>query len=296
MKLSVVILNWNAAADTDRAVRSVKAWDAETLGGSPTLWVVDNGSQEPGVEELEREHPEARFLRAGDNLGFAGGNNLGISAALDLGSEAVLLLNNDASVDEQSVAAMLATLESEACIGVVGPTLWDGETLLSVGGKDIALHGATHLKPRCLPQSVLDVDYVSGTVALVARQVFETVGLLDEDFFFAGEMADLCLRARQQGFRCVTEPRATATHDLQRSSELRERLHAYYVLRNRFLFIQKHYASQRMRLRLAWTARGAWGFVSALVRGNLPRARSLGLGLVDGWRGRFGRPIHRALS
>ena len=47
-KLSVVILNWNAAEDTASCLRSVRAWEATGLAGRPTICVVDNGSRPPG--------------------------------------------------------------------------------------------------------------------------------------------------------------------------------------------------------------------------------------------------------
>ena len=210
MKLSVVILNWNAAQDTATCLRSVQAWEPTGLVGRPAIWVVDNGSRPPGIEPVRREFPDVHVVQSPTNRGFGGGSNLGIEAALDSGADAVLLLNNDASVDASSVATMLATLGSDPAIGVVGPTVWHQRRCVSAGGRDIARHGVTHLRLREPPTAQLDVDYVPGTIALVKRQVFEQVGLLDEDYFFGGEMADLCHRARLRGFRSVTDPRARA--------------------------------------------------------------------------------------
>ena len=296
MKLSVVILNWNAAEDTAACLRSVRAWEATALVGRPVIWVVDNGSRPPGIDPIRSEFPEVYALQSPINQGFAGGSNLGIEAALEGGSDAVLLLNNDATVDASSVAAMLATLGSHPAIGVVGPTVWHRGRCVSAGGRNIARHAVTHLKLREPPTTLLDVDYVSGVAALVKRQVFERVGLLDEDYFFAGEMADLCHRARLRGFRSVTDPRARARHDLERSSELRQALHRYYIVRNRFLFVRKHYPRQRAWFDARWVVRGALTALAALFHGNRHGARAATLGVVDGLRGRFGGQNDRVLS
>jgi hypothetical protein len=295
MRLSVVILNWNAAEDTMACLRSVQAWEATGVIGRPAIWVVDNGSCPPEIEAVREQFPRAHVLRSLTNRGFAGGNNLGIEAALGSGTDAVLLLNNDASVDASSVVAMLATLGSDPAIGVVGPTIWHQGTCVSAGGRDIARHGVTHLRPSEPPTTLLDVDYVSGTVALVKRQVFERVGLLDEDYFFAGEMADLCHRARLRGFRSVTDPRARARHDLDRSSRQRRTLHPYYIVRNRFLFVRKHYPRRRAWLYPRWIARAAVTTLAALYRGNWRGARAVTLGVLDGVRGRFGGQNERVL-
>jgi GT2 family glycosyltransferase len=294
VRLSVVILNWNAAEDTAACVRSVRAW--ESLGGPnrPAIWVVDNGSDPPGIAPIRREFPEVYALESLVNRGFGGGCNIGIRAALDHGSEAVLLLNNDASVDASSVAALLATLESDPSIGVVGPTLWHRERCISAGGRNVALYANTHLRPRVPPVAPLNVDYVPGTVALIRREVFNRVGLLDEDFFFSGEMADLCQRARARGLRSVTEPRARARHNLDRSARVRQTLHIYYIVRNRFLFVRKHLPRRRAWLYARWVARAALTALVAVARGRPQRAGAVARGVLDGLRGRFGEQRVRA--
>jgi hypothetical protein len=296
MKLAVVILNWNALEDTAACLRSVQAWETAGFPVRPALWVVDNGSRAPGIEPVRREFPEVHVLASPVNRGFAGGSNLGIEAALAGGSDAILLLNNDAAVDSSSVAALLATLGSDPGIGVVGPTLWHRGRCVSAGGRNIARYRVTHLRLREPPASLLEVDYVPGTVALVRRQVFDAVGLLDEDYFFGGEMADLCHRARRHGLRSVTDPRARAVHDLDRSSRERRTLHLYYIVRNRFLFVRKHYPRRRAWLVPVWTG---WATLTALValgRGDSRRARAAALGVLDGVRGRFGGQNERVLA
>ncbi len=120
------------------------------------------------------------------------------------------------------------------------------------------------------------------------RRLFETVGSFDEEYFFAGEMADLCRRASQAGLRCVIDPSAQASHDVARSCEERQTLHAYYVIRNRFLYVRRHDPARQGRLFVLWTLRAAWAAARALVRGRLRSAGAIGLGLMHGWRGRFG--------
>jgi GT2 family glycosyltransferase len=296
MKLSVVVLNWNAARDTASCLRSVQAWEATGLVGPPAIWVVDNGSRPPGIEPVRREFPDVRVIESPTNRGFGGGTNLGIEAALGGGADAVLLLNNDASVDASSVAAMLATLGSDPAVGVVGPTIWHRGQCVSAGGRDIARHGVTHLRLREPPTALLDVDYVPGTTALVRRQVFERVGLLDEAYFFGGEMADLCHRARRLGFRSVTDPRARALHDLDRSSRDRQTLHLYYIFRNRFLFVRKHYPRRRAWLYARWAGRAGLTALAALGRGDRRRARAAVLSVIDGLGGRFGGQNERVLA
>ncbi len=296
MKLAVVVLNWNALADSERCIREVLDWQLPGTADPPTVWLVDNASEESGLDAFARRFPAVRVLKSETNLGFAAGNNLGISDALKWGADAILMLNNDATLSTHAVGRLVETLRELPDVGVVGPSLWCGERLLSVGGRDIAYHVLTHVVPRQLPSEPQDVGYVPGTVALVRRDVFDTVGVLDSDFFFSGELADLCRRATQAVFRCMTDPRALAFHDIGRSAELRDTLHAYYITRNRFLYVRKNYASKRAGLYCVWALRGARAALGALVHRRPAHARALALGVLDGLRGRFGGQNARVIG
>jgi hypothetical protein len=293
MKLAVVILNWNAAQDTIRCVQSISGWERV----EPQIWVVDNGSVDDSAECIARECYGVHLICTEFNLGFAGGNNRGIVEALANSDAPILLLNNDASIAEEDIIRLLDTLQANRQIGFVGPLLFDAERedmLLSAGGRD-PLHHHTHIYD--LPAGPVQVtDYVPGTVIIGRAEVFRKVGLLDEDYFFTMEVADLCIRARQHGYLSAIDTRAHAFHDLGRSSELREALHTYYIIRNRFLFIRKFHHKRRFWLY------GFWGLYSLALalKVSLERkpdtAQAMWMGLVDGLQGRFGGQNERVLS
>ncbi|SDE42194.1 hypothetical protein SAMN05421538_106193 [Paracoccus isoporae] len=117
--LSVVVLAYGAADLTLACLESL-------LDGGPTypemeVIVVDNGSpaeERARLREAAERAPQIRLIENGENLGFARGNNVGIEAA---GGEYVLLLNNDTVVPPGALSAMVAHLERDAQIGIVGP-------------------------------------------------------------------------------------------------------------------------------------------------------------------------------
>ncbi|MBU0704355.1 MAG: glycosyltransferase, partial [Chloroflexi bacterium] len=118
---AIVILNWNNATDTIATVRAIQAWEVLT----PTIWIVDNGSQDDSVERIRRECPGVRLLLSDHNRGFAAGNNMAIRQALADGQAAsFLLLNNDAVIDESGARQLLETLDRTGA-GIVGPILRD---------------------------------------------------------------------------------------------------------------------------------------------------------------------------
>ncbi|MDP2989467.1 MAG: hypothetical protein Q8O57_02750, partial [Kiritimatiellota bacterium] len=159
--------------------------------------------------------------------------------------------------------------------------------------RDIARHlGTRHECPAPdLPALIathrlLDVDYVPGTVALVRAEVFRTVGLFDEDYFFSGEMADFCRRAGEAGYASAVCTRAWATHEP--GGGARSTLYRYYTLRNRFLYIRKFHPSRRTLFACLWSAVGLAMVARSLIQGRPAEARAAWRALRDGLVGRFG--------
>lgn len=295
MELAVIILNWNAAADTIQCVQRLAGWSRL----QPTIWVVDNASTDGDADIIAASCPTVRLIRNHTNLGYAGGNNQALQPALARGDAPILLLNNDALVAEADVIRLVETLQSDPRIGFIGPLLYDAQQqdkLLAAGGQNIVRHLTSHLARLPGDQPVYEVDYVPGTVMLGRAGTFRTVGLLDAAYFFTGEIPDLCRRASQHGYQTVVDSRAKAFHALDRSANLRGTLYPYYIVRNRFLFIQKFYPHTRLFFYNFW---GLYSLVLSLKlqgQGQLAPARAIRLGLADGWQGRFGDQNERILA
>jgi len=295
IELAIIILNWNAADDTIRCLRHIASW--KNL--RPAVWVVDNASSDDSVEIISSACPNVHLVRNATNLGFAGGNNRGILEALSLGDVPILLLNNDAFIEEEDATRLLDTLQEHEQIGFVGPLLFAAsrpDKLLAAGGRNPVLHHHTHILELTTGEPVRIVECVPGTVLVVRAEVIRTVGLLDEDYFFNMEVADLCIQARQAGYVSVIDTRARAFHDTSRSSAFRETLYAYYIIRNRFLLTRKFYGGSKFLLYAFWTLYSLALIVKLQLEEKPAAARAVCLGLFDGLSGRFGRQNERVLS
>jgi GT2 family glycosyltransferase len=293
--LSVIILNWNAARDTIRCIRSVASWERPRA----KVWVVDNDSSDDSAAAISRACPDARLIRNPANLGFAGGNNVAITQALASHSAPILLLNNDAFISKDDVSRLLETLDTDDRIGFVGPLLYDADKqsrLLSAGGRNPVLHHHSHIQQLPVGDPIQTVEYVPGTVIIARAEVFRRVGLFDPDYFFTMEVADLCMRARQHGFFSAVDTGARATHALNRSSAFRETLYPYYIIRNRFLFIRRFYGVRRYPLFVMWASYSLALSIKVELNGKSAMARAVRLGLRDGLQGRFGGQNERVIS
>lgn len=293
--LHVVVVNWNAIDDTLRCVRALQAWSQLR----PAIWVVDNASHDGSADLLQQAYPEIRLIRNERNLGFAGGNNVALAQIIARSDAPILLLNNDAAIEEGSVRRLVQTLHTRERVSLVGPLLFEAgrpDRLLSAGGRDIALHPSSHLQHLRSGPALRPVCYVPGTVLIVRAALFRAVGLLDERYFFSGEIADLCARARSAGYTCLIDTRARAHHDLARSTPLRETVHVYYSIRNRFLYALKFHPRSRRTLDAFWFSYGLGMSVKARLSGKRAKARAARLAVTDGLRGRFGAQNERLLQ
>jgi GT2 family glycosyltransferase len=212
--------------------------------------------------------------------------------------EYILLLNTDAEISEAGVSRLIERLKANPQIAILGPLIHEGNDRVRrhlVGGRDIARYSSTRIAVqlgdlKSLPGYPLhEVGYVSGTVFLARGSVFEEVGFLDEQYFFSGEIADFCTRARDSGHKICVDLEVEAQHDSgQTPPPMRETLHVYYGLRNRFLYIRKHHASEKMKYFSYRTLVGVLALARALGQGRIAKARAIVLALTHAHTGQYG--------
>ncbi|MEM7333731.1 MAG: glycosyltransferase family 2 protein [Chloroflexota bacterium] len=293
MDLSVVVLNWNAAADTIACIRPLLKWTQIT----PAIWVVDNASADDSITQIQAALPQINLIPNPENLGFTGGTNLGVKAALEQSPAPILLLNNDARVAEADALRLCQTLQEHPDIGLIVPLLYeeDGEEFISAGGKNPAFHMQTRVHTFPNDDPIQIVETVSGTAAFTQAAMWHQAGFLEPDFFFSTEMADLSLRAKKHGFLAAVERRAKATHETNRSARFRSSLYTYYIVRNRFLVIRNHY-KWHLHLWVFWLAYTAVLALKLRLENQPKTATAVWLAFQDVLARRWGGQNERVLA
>lgn len=214
--VGIIVLNWNGLADTRECLQSL----FQMAGPARRIYVVDNGSGDDSVEALHREFSERIVLIANQrNLLYAGGNNVGILRALSDGCSHILLLNNDTVVDEQLLTELLEASEQHPD-AVLCPKIYYADrpnTLWYAGGKlNLRRARIAHRGIREMDHGQYDrleeTAWATGCALFASRKVFETVGLLDDNFRLYCEDVDFCLRAREAGFQTFYVPQARLWH------------------------------------------------------------------------------------
>ena len=201
MKLtSIIVLTFNELRFTQVCLEYIRRYTPEPY----ELIVVDNASTDGTVEYLVSQKDIKLTLNAKNN-GFAKGCNQGIRIA---SGDYILLLNNDTAVSPRWLENMIACLESDSSIGIVGPrsNYAKPPQLLKVEYTNMeeVLNFSTQFNSAGDPSKWFELEMAVGFCMLMKRDVINQVGLLDERFgigFFEDD--DYCRRAREKGFRIL---------------------------------------------------------------------------------------------
>lgn len=223
-KLSIIIVSYNTREILRDCLHSVY----ENIGLlTNEVFVVDNNSSDGSVEMITNEFPAATLICNSTNRGFAAANN---QALLQSTGDYILLLNSDTLIIGDVLNKSVEYMQHNPLVGIMG---------CRVLNKDFSLQYTCFRWPSlctlfltasgisCLPLKRLhgyekilswqrdterEVDVVTGCYLMVSRNAYNTIGGLDEDFFFYGEETDWCRRAREAGYKVKFSPVGEIIH------------------------------------------------------------------------------------
>lgn len=236
LDLAIVIVNYNTRDVLRNCLHSVHASRGSL---SFRTIVVDNHSTDGSADMVRTEYPWAQVIVCDHNGGYAYANNIGLRAAsfgIGAAPESLpryaLLLNPDTVLDPDVLNTMLAFMDADPTVGVVGPKLvredgsldkacrrsfptplvslyrFSGLSKLFPKSRRFGQYNVTYLD--CNTEA--EVDAVVGAFMLMRREALEQAGLLDEAFFMYGEDLDLCYRIKERGWRIIYHPQVTVLH------------------------------------------------------------------------------------
>jgi len=239
----VVVLSFEGRDDTLRCVTSLLEHAADHA-----VLVVDNGSHDGTLAELDERYPQVEKHQTGRNLGFAGGMNAGVSWGLSRGYATITVLNNDTVVEAGALDRLVAaateapTAVSPRIVYLTDPTRewFAGAVLDSRDG--LPRHTAPAESARLAASAATSggrypVELLAGCCITATAETWRLVGGFDERYFLNFEDSDWSLRARAAGVSLLVEPRATVAHRVSGSfvGEY-SYLGTYYYTRNLLLF------------------------------------------------------------
>ena len=209
---SIIVVAYNNLAFNRLCLESVLA---NTATPPFELIVVDNGSTDGTVEylrELAAFDSRVKPIFNATNRGFAPANNQGLAAAR---CELLVLLNNDTIVPPDWLSDLTEPLANPA-IGLVGPVTnragneAEIPTRYQTYGELVEFAGSHRNEHR---REHSEVERLILFCAAMRRDVYEKVGLLDEQFEVGMfEDDDFSFRVRQAGYQLLLVEDAFVHH------------------------------------------------------------------------------------
>jgi GT2 family glycosyltransferase len=266
-RVTMVIPNWNGSALLAKLLDDLKRQSHPVHRAI----VVDNGSTDDSAAVAGRAGAEVIAL--GSNTGFGPAVNRGIRSA---DAEWIGILNNDVSLDPDWLGRLMDRLGSGEAWYATGKLL-DARARDRIDGAfDALCRGGCawrcgHGRPDApLWNQSRQIRFPPFTAAVFRAELFDQVGLLDEQFESYLEDIDFGLRCAVAGITGLYVPEAVAYH--QGSATL-GRWHpdtVRRISRNQLLLVAKHYPAKWIS-RYGWPifiAQTLWG-VTALRHGCL---------------------------
>jgi GT2 family glycosyltransferase len=272
--------------------------------------VTDNASGDDGTaSRVAAQFPAVRWVENERNLGYGRAHNQALRGA---DAPYLLVLNADATLQPDTLGRLVAELDAEPSLAVVGPRLRypDGRPQPSrrrfpqaatffvestqlqrfVPSNPLLNHYYVADRPDDQPQ---DVDWLVGACLLVRARAATEVGLFDERYFLYSEEIDWCRRFRAAGWGIRYLPSVEVVHVEGASTRQAPAQRAAHFWRQRLRYVESWHgprlaAALRACLLLETAARTAEESVG-LLRGSRVDERLAHLreiqALVGGLRG-----------
>ena len=282
--MSVVVVNWNRR---DLLRSCLQSLERQELKQAFEVIVVDNGSADGSAEMAAAEFAanpalNLKLIRNQDNRGFCAANNQGFAAS---GSDLIALLNNDAEADPHWLSSLADAFESRPEIGMAASKILVHEDPRRIDKAGHLIYPDGQNRGRGSGEldigqydRVEEVLWPDGCAAMYRRAMLDQIGGFDEDFFAYADDAELGLRARIAGWKCLYVPQAVVRHHRGATLGVRSSRRLELIERNRVLLAAKLFPWSLLWLNGVYYALRLAAGLWAALRGRGEVGRYAGFG------------------
>lgn len=247
-ELSIIIISYNTKKITRECIESIYL----SKPNIPfEIIVIDNTSSDGSVEmlqALQKEHNNIVLVENKENTGFAKANNQGVKLAQ---GSYILLLNSDTLILDDALSSLMSFFkENEDHMHFLGAKLLNADKspqascgpfyTLPVIFAALFFRGDYWGLTRYSPDTVKEVDWISGACILTKKEYYNTVNGFDEQIFMYMDEIDLLYRAKKQNMRVFFYPKSRIIHLGSASSGGRS-FPVQQVYKGFMYFYRKHY-------------------------------------------------------
>jgi GT2 family glycosyltransferase len=245
----VVVVTWNRR---DLLRSCLQSLTRQNLNQPFEVVVVDNGSDDGSPEMVLQEYGKSttfppkftlRLIRNSQNRGFCAANNQGFAVS---DTEFVALLNNDAEADSDWLEKLATAFDRRADIGMAASKILVHEDPRRIDKAGHLIYPDGQNRGRGSGEldegqydRVEEILWPDGCAAMYRRAMLDEIGGFDEDFFAYADDAELGLRARIAGWKCLYIPEAVVRHHRGATLGVRSSKRLELIERNRVLLAAK---------------------------------------------------------
>jgi len=264
----VVVVNWNRQVLLRSCLQSL---NQQEFDAPFEVVVVDNGSTDGSADMVESEFGSGaafriKVIRNANNRGFCAANNQGFAAS---DGELIALLNNDAEADPNWLRTLAQMFEGRPEVGMAASKILVYEDPKRIDKAGHLVYPDGQNRGRGTGQldtgqydKIEEVLWPDGCAAMYRRAMLDQIGGFDEDFFAYADDAELGLRARIAGWKCLYAPQAVVRHHRGSTLGVRSARRMELIERNRVLLAFKLFPWTLLWLNGAYylmrLAAGAW--------------------------------------
>jgi len=222
-ELSIVVPTHNTAA---LVIRCLETIHVDPAVADCEVIVVDDGSTDSTVEQIQTRFPRVQLLRNETAQGFSLAANRGLAGAR---APLLWLLNSDTELEPGAIASVRAAFAVASAPDIVGAQLHyaDGRPQWSGGAEPsllwlFALTSGISTLLRSLPLyrrarplefgAPPAIDWVTGAALAMRTSTWQQYGPFDTTFGFYGQDLDFCRRASAGGARIELRPEIRVLH------------------------------------------------------------------------------------
>lgn len=242
-KISFIIVNHNYMSDIQQLLDSL---DLSISNTEYEVIIVDNASSDGSKEYFSGLNHVIKYIYLDTNIGYGAANNIGVKEA---SSDLIVLINPDTLVHDKNFDEFIYKAKKEE-VGILSPRIMypDGKTQPNCGSyatlktyilqlfkvgyflRKFNLIKKLQKIVKYIPfakKSFIGVyldnftsetiqkecAWVSGACMIIKKQVFESIGGFDENFFLYCEDEDLCRRVISAGYNIYIDTAFTVIHN-----------------------------------------------------------------------------------
>ena len=210
--ISIQILNWNRAEETQRAIASALDQSYNNI----EVILVDNGSTDNSIEITSKNYPEIKIVELDKNYGCPEGRNRGLKYC---NGEYIFYLDNDGVLHRDAVLNAYKSISENENVGIIGGVIYDFMYQYEIDTK-------------CLIKNNIKYYYnnFSGGICLHDKRIYKKTGYYPSHFIYGAEELFLSLKAIQFGYKIIIDESVILWHkkSIVARNHVKEILHSYY--------------------------------------------------------------------